>query len=61
MANPVQFTREAWSELKKVVWPTRKETIRITIAVIILSLAVAVFLGAVDFGLTELFKYLAKR
>jgi len=61
MANPIQFVREAWSELKKVVWPTRREVIRITFAVIVLSLIVAAFLGGIDFGLTELFKFLANR
>ncbi|MBI2607650.1 MAG: preprotein translocase subunit SecE [Candidatus Doudnabacteria bacterium] len=59
MANPIQFVKEAWGELRKVVWPTRRETIRITVAVILLSLAVALFLGAVDFGLNELFKFLS--
>ncbi len=58
MSNPIQFIKEARAELTKVVWPSRKETIRITIAVIALSLSVAVFLGAVDFGLTKLFEYI---
>ncbi|MEO8065655.1 MAG: preprotein translocase subunit SecE [Candidatus Doudnabacteria bacterium] len=58
MTNPIQFIKEARSELTKVVWPTRKETIRITIAVVLLSLAVAAFLGAVDYGLTALFEYI---
>ena len=54
MANPIQFIKEARAELTKVVWPSRAETIRVTIAVIVLSLSVAVFLGLVDFGLTKL-------
>jgi len=57
MANPLQFIREARAELGKVVWPSRKDTIRVTIAVIVLSLAVAMFLGAVDYGLTKLFEW----
>ena len=57
MANPLQFIREARAELGKVVWPSRKDTIRVTIAVIVLSLAVAIFLGAVDYGLTKLFEW----
>jgi len=62
MTSPIQFLKEARSELTKVVWPTRRETIRITIAVILLSLAVAIFLGAVDYGLTKLFEWvLSKR
>lgn len=58
MTNPIQFIKEARAELTKVVWPSRKETIRITIAVIVLSLAVAIFLGLVDYGLTKLFEFI---
>lgn len=58
MANPIQFIKEARAELTKVVWPSRKETIRITIAVVILSLVVAAFLGAIDFGLTKLIEWI---
>lgn len=61
MVNPIQFIKEARSELTKVVWPSRRDTIRITIAVVILSLVVAVFLGAVDFGLTKLFEYIVNK
>ncbi len=61
MAKPLQFLKEARAELTKVVWPSRKETIRITVAVIILSLAVAVFLGAVDYGLTKLFEFILNK
>lgn len=35
--------------MKKVTWPTKKETYNYTILVIGISLAVAVFLGALDF------------
>ncbi len=54
MANPIQFIREARAELGKVVWPTRGEVIRVTLAVILLSFAVAIFLGLADFGLNAL-------
>jgi preprotein translocase subunit SecE len=61
MTNPIQlireFIREVKSELVKVVWPTRSQVIRTTLAVIILSLVVAAFLGAVDYGLTKLIEY----
>lgn len=60
MTNPLKFIKEAKSELTKVIWPTRKETLKITIAVVILALAVAIYLGAVDYGLTKLFEYFAK-
>jgi preprotein translocase subunit SecE len=52
MFNPIQFLREVKSELTKVVWPSRKDTIRITVAVIAFSIMVAAFLGLIDYGLT---------
>ncbi|HEX9504324.1 MAG TPA: preprotein translocase subunit SecE [Patescibacteria group bacterium] len=61
MANPIQFIKEARAELGKVVWPSRAETIRVTIAVVVLSLAVAVFLGFVDYGLTKLLNWALTR
>ncbi len=61
MFNPIQFAKEVKSELTKVVWPSRRDVVRITIAVIAFSLAVAIILGAVDFGLTAAIeKYINK-
>jgi preprotein translocase subunit SecE len=45
----VTFLKEARIELKKVIWPARSETIRYTAAVIIVSGALAFFLGGLDF------------
>ena len=39
---------ESFQELKRVVWPTRSQTINHTLIVIFFSIAVAVFLGALD-------------
>lgn len=47
------FVREAWQELKKVHWPTRKETYAATVVVVIVVLFFAVYLALVDFGLTH--------
>jgi len=49
-----QFLREARSEFKKVTWPTKKDTTRYTLIVVVLSLAVAFFLGLWDFVFTWL-------
>lgn len=55
MANtPVNFFREVRDELKKVVWPSREEVIRLTGVVILVSLFVGVYLGTADFILTKL-------
>ena len=51
--SPITFTKQAVDELKKVVWPTRVEIIRLTISVIVISVAVGIFLGVVDFILTK--------
>jgi preprotein translocase subunit SecE len=42
------FLKEVRLEMKKVNWPTRKETLRYTLIVIGVSLGVAFFLGALD-------------
>jgi preprotein translocase SecE subunit len=51
--NASEFFKEAWQELKKVHWPTQKETYAATVVVIIVVLLLGVFLALVDFGLTR--------
>ncbi|MFA5163133.1 MAG: preprotein translocase subunit SecE [Patescibacteria group bacterium] len=43
-----QYLKSAVAEMKKVSWPTKKETYNYTLLVIGLSLGVAVFLGLLD-------------
>lgn len=43
------YLRESREELRKVVWPTGRETRNNTLLVIGISLFVAVFLGLIDF------------
>ena len=61
MARVIQFFKDVKSELFKVVWPSRQDTIRYTITVIVFSLVVAGILGAADFGLLKLFEYILNR
>jgi len=49
----VRYFYEAKEELEKVAWPSRKETVRSTLIDIGVSLGVAVFLGALDFGFSK--------
>ena len=44
----VRTFREVRSEMKKVVWPTREETVRLTIVVIALSAVISVVLFSAD-------------
>lgn len=50
----MEFFREVKVELKKVTWPTRKQTTGTTIVVIVFVFVVAAFLGLFDFGLSKL-------
>ena len=54
--NILHFFSEVKGELAKVVWPSRTDTIKYTITVIVFSVAVAFFLGAADFGLLKVFE-----
>jgi preprotein translocase subunit SecE len=50
----IQFLREVKTELKKVTWPSRKQTMGSTVVVIVLVLIISIFLGVVDIGLSKL-------
>ena len=52
------FFEEARGELKKVTWPTRKETLTTTAAVLVLVLVVSLYLGLVDLSLAKIIEAL---
>jgi preprotein translocase subunit SecE len=54
----VQFFREVWIELKKVHWPSWKETRAATIVVVVVVMVFALLLGLVDFGLSHVIQRL---
>ena len=56
-----QFLREVKTELKKVTWPSRKDTLSGTAVVLVAVFIIALFLGVVDSGLSTLIKELLKR
>ncbi|MFA6047985.1 MAG: preprotein translocase subunit SecE [Parcubacteria group bacterium] len=49
MNKIIHFLKDAKTELQKVNWPTKKQTINYTAAVIAISIAIALFLGALDY------------
>ena len=57
---PFAFLKETVSELKKVVWPTRDEVVRLTFVVILTSLIVGLLLGGADFLLTKAIELIIK-
>jgi len=48
----ITFLKESKVELKRVTWPSKKETVKFTLIVIGFSIAVAIFLGTLDFIFT---------
>lgn len=50
MANKLtNYINGSIEEMKKVTWPSKKETKNFTFLVLAISLSVAIFLGALDF------------
>jgi preprotein translocase subunit SecE len=53
-----RFFRETITELKKVVWLSRREATYLTLLVLVVSITVGIILGVIDFGFTELIQTL---
>jgi preprotein translocase subunit SecE len=51
-----QFLREVKTELRKVTWPQKKETVASTSIVLVIVIIIAIFLGLVDLGLSKIIK-----
>jgi preprotein translocase subunit SecE len=58
---PGKFIREVVAELKKVTWPTREETVKLTVVVIVISILVGAFIGGLDSLFVKLTTLLFKR
>ena len=57
--NPLtKYFRETRGELRKVVWPTREESMRLTMIVLGATAVFAIFLGLMDAGFSALFELL---
>ena len=54
-----RFLDEAWSELKKVSWPTREQVRNLTLLVLGVSLAVGLYITVFDFIFTEAVRLLS--
>ncbi len=59
--NPAVFLKQVRTELSKVVWPTREETIKLTLVVIGVSVAVGIFISGFDVVLTKLTEILIQK
>ena len=54
MINPLSYLKESKSELNKVVWPTKQETIRLTLVVLVVSVIVGAYIAGLDAFFTML-------
>lgn len=54
MAQAKKFLQEVKGELKKVSWPKKRELFDSTIAVIVATLLLGIFIGIVDFFFSQM-------
>ena len=53
-----KYLREVRSELNKVIWPSKKEVVKLTLTVLIISAVVGLYVGGLDFAFTKLLQVL---
>lgn len=53
-----KYLINAWREVRQVVWPNRRDTWRLTLAVFIFAIVFGALVAGVDKGLDEVFKKL---
>jgi preprotein translocase subunit SecE len=49
-----EFFREVLAEFRRVNWPSRQELVNSTVVVLVVTVVIAFFLGAVDIGLARI-------
>lgn len=54
MSGIIEFFGEVRSELRKVNWPTQEEVTKMTIIVIIATVVIGAYVGALDYALTKM-------
>ena len=52
--NTWEFAKGARMELRKVVWPTNKETMQVTLIVFVMVVLVAIYMWIIDWGLHKI-------
>jgi preprotein translocase subunit SecE len=58
--SPIEFIQQVRAETRKVVWPTRRETVMTAVMVMIMTVLLAVFFFAVDTGFEAIVNYLLR-
>ncbi|HIA91744.1 TPA: preprotein translocase subunit SecE [Candidatus Saccharibacteria bacterium] len=55
MKKIINYLKGARRELSKVTWPSRKESTKLTIAVVVFTLVFVLFTTVIDYGLDQVF------
>ena len=58
IAKAKEFLAEVKTEMDKVTWPTRKESVSTTWVVVVIVLLISVYLGACDIVLAKLMRFI---
>lgn len=61
MVSILSFVKEVRGEFANIVWPTRRDAIRLSLIVVLVSVAIGAFVGALDFGFTNAIRALTER
>ncbi|MDO9399695.1 MAG: preprotein translocase subunit SecE [bacterium] len=61
MNKIIKYIQSSIEEMKKVTWPTKKETYNYTVLVICISVGVAIFLSTLDLGFNQGIKFIINR
>jgi len=61
MENLTKYFRDTAAELKQVSWPTQHQAMMYTILVIGISTVVALFVGAFDYGFSQVISFLVNK
>lgn len=61
MTTPITFLKQTYDEMRKVVWPTRNEIIRLTTVVLFISFVISIYIGGLDFLFTNIVTFLVRR
>lgn len=54
ISSIINYLNEVRLEMSKVTWPTRSQTIKMTLLVIVISIIIGIFIGGLDYLLSRL-------
>jgi preprotein translocase subunit SecE len=54
-----RYFRESRIELRKVTWPSREQTVNLTLVVVVVCVVIALFLGGIDYVFASVIKALS--